>query len=164
MFAFFSPRFAQILKYFASSCDCMIAAFRNCVVNVSRMQDFEKKELVRYFFFYCSMCILFQRLSGLPSEGFLADQAKPGAALQTLLEVIWWLSYALPPLALWQSPNGLKWCKSRCYYLHRSRDLVSPICGIFSSSFFYHAVICTHREINCSLYAQFSRERGWVNN
>ena len=28
-FTFFSPKFAQILKYFAQSCDCMIAAFRN---------------------------------------------------------------------------------------------------------------------------------------
>ena len=28
-FAFISPKFAQILKYFAQSCDCMITAFRN---------------------------------------------------------------------------------------------------------------------------------------
>ena len=28
-FALLSPKFAQILKYFAQSCDCMIAAFRN---------------------------------------------------------------------------------------------------------------------------------------
>ena len=27
-FVFFSPKFAQILKYFAQLCDCMIAAFR----------------------------------------------------------------------------------------------------------------------------------------
>ena len=28
-FLFISPKFAQILKYFAQSCDCMIAAFKN---------------------------------------------------------------------------------------------------------------------------------------
>ena len=30
-FMFISPKFAQILQYFAQSCDCMIAAFRNSV-------------------------------------------------------------------------------------------------------------------------------------
>ena len=28
-FAFVSPKFAQIIKYFAQSCDCRIAAYRN---------------------------------------------------------------------------------------------------------------------------------------
>ena len=31
---FISPRFAKILKYFAQSCDCMIAAFRNFVFGI----------------------------------------------------------------------------------------------------------------------------------
>ena len=40
-FAFTSPKFAQILKYFAQLCDCMIVAFRNycnflnAVINVN---------------------------------------------------------------------------------------------------------------------------------
>ena len=34
-FAFVSRKFAQILKYFAQSCDCMIAAFRNSVPSFS---------------------------------------------------------------------------------------------------------------------------------
>ena len=29
MFAFISPKFAPILKYYVQLCDCMIAAFRN---------------------------------------------------------------------------------------------------------------------------------------
>ena len=33
-FAFISPKFAQIIKYFAQSCDCMIAAFRNSGVGM----------------------------------------------------------------------------------------------------------------------------------
>ena len=31
VFSFISPKFAHILKYFAQSCYCMIAAFRNSV-------------------------------------------------------------------------------------------------------------------------------------
>ena len=31
---FISPKFAQILKHFAQSCDCMIAAFRNSGPNM----------------------------------------------------------------------------------------------------------------------------------
>ena len=33
-FLFFSQNFAQILKYFAQLCDCMIAAFRNSVSQI----------------------------------------------------------------------------------------------------------------------------------
>ena len=46
-FAFISPKFAQILKYFAQSCDCMIAAFKNSGVpcdlgyGLKRHQHFE---------------------------------------------------------------------------------------------------------------------------
>ena len=46
LFALISPKFAQILKYFAQSCDCMIATFRNSgsrkmetVKSVSDSQD-----------------------------------------------------------------------------------------------------------------------------
>ena len=56
--AFLSPKFNQILKYFAQSCDCMIAAFRNSgctVLNFSDIYFTEGQGTIQYYIeLYCT--------------------------------------------------------------------------------------------------------------
>ena len=90
-FAFISPKFEQILKYLAQSCDCMIAAFRNS----------------DYKFFYISMfgCVL-DRLYIQPTR--IYNPPEEGVSVQLWSGNTFW-PFLEPRMVCCSSCKNWKW-------------------------------------------------------
>ena len=151
--------------------------------------------ILAYLLTFLSFCVLDDFFHFSKKLGFWVSLVHPESTLLDGLETSGWRVYRLFwhisrhfwVFAFWMSFSvfqkkwilGYSWSTllwHRCYYPHRSRDALSPVCGIFSSSFwsvqtlsspgpqlfsFKHSVphqeysLCDYRNIPLWIYTPF---------